>query len=367
MTPADAGVAPHVEDFRLIVGTRGPGRNHLHRLRFSVKSGRVCRDGEPAEAVNPSFGAFHPDGHVLYVVNENGRSRSDPAGSVSAFAIDKGTGALCLLNSLSSGGAAPCHVSIAPTGRHLFVANYWGGSIAAFAIAPDGSLDSQVAFVQHEGGTRDRGRDPGPHAHAIRLDPWGRHVVVADLGRDEILLYTYDATTGGLAAHEPAAFALAPGAGPRHFTFDRDGRHAFVINELNSTLDVLAYDAARGSFRPLQSLSTRASNAGGENAAAEVALSPDGRHLYASNRGDDTIAICEVDQDSGLLRRLAHQPSLGRKPRHFALDREGSHLVLANQGSDTIVVFARDPADGGLAPAAPPYAVPAPVWVGIAP
>jgi 6-phosphogluconolactonase len=351
--------------FRVYVGTRGSGRTYVHPLRFELE--RLRADGEPVEAVNPSFGVFHSNGHHLYVVNEIGKSGTDQAGSVSAFAIEQDTGGLELLNTLSTGGAAPCHVSVSADGRHLFVANYWGGSIAVFSLQSDGRLGARTAFIEHQGGATGNGRDPGSHAHSIRLDPTGSRVVVADLGRDELLVYNYDGTTGHLAPHAPAAFPLSPGAGPRHFVFGCEGRRAFVVNELNSTIAVLAYDADSGIFNALQSVTTRLPDAVCENTAAEIALSPDGCHLYASNRGDDTIAIYEVDGRAGTLGLVGYQPSGGRTPRHFALDPSGRHLLVANQGSNTVAVFARDPSHGRLTLTAPPWVVPSPVWVGIAP
>jgi 6-phosphogluconolactonase len=360
-------LAAKPDGFKVYVGTRGSGRTYVHRLRFGSEFGCLRADGEPMEAVNPSFGVFHPNGHTLYVVNEVGKSRTDQAGSVSAFAIDKETGGLEFLNTLSTGGAAPCHVSVSANGRHLFVANYWGGSIVVFSLQFDGRLGARTAFVEHQGGARGSGRDPGPHAHSIRLDPVGRRVVVADLGRDELITYSYDEATGHLAPHEPAVFPLSRGAGPRHFVFACEGRRAFIVNELNSTIAVLAYDADSGIFNVLQSVSTRLRDAVGENTAAEIALSPDGRHLYASNRGDDTIVIYEVEGRVGTLGLAGCEPSYGRTPRHFALDRTGRHLIVANQGSNTVTVFARDPSHGRLTLAAPPYVVQSPVWIGVAP
>ena len=350
-------------DARVYVGTyTSDGTSQgIYRLRLDLATGALRAEGEPTESVSPSFLALHPDGRFLYAVNETGDRAADPAGGVSAYAVDPASGALTLLNRQPSGGPAPCHLSLDRTGRHLLVANYWGGSVSVFPVHADGSLGPASAFVQHTGGTRDPGRDPGPHAHAVHVDPTNRFALVADLGRDELLVYRFDAERGTLAPHEPASVPLGEGSGPRHFAFDRDGRHAFVLGELSSTVTVLSFDPARGTATPLQTVSTLPGGFAGRNTTAEVVVSPDGRFLYASNRGHDSIAIFAVDPATRRLAARGHRSTRGQRPRNFALDPTGRWLLAANQDSGTIAVFRIDPASGALEPVGEPFATPRPV------
>jgi 6-phosphogluconolactonase len=348
---------------RLYVGTytSSGASTGIYRLRLDLATGALAEEGPPTETGDPSWVALHPSGRFLYAVNETGAGPDDPSGGVSAFAVDASTGALTLLNRQPSGGPAPCHLAFDRSGRYLLVANYWGGSVAVLPLAPDGRLGAASAVMRHGGGTRAPGRDPGPHAHAVQLSPDNRFALVADLGRDEVMVYRFDAAAGTLTPQPPPALSLGEGSGPRHLVFDRDGRHLFVIDELSSEIDVLAYDAEAGSLSPLQTISTLPAGWQGSNSTAEIALSPDGRFLYGSNRGHDSIAIFAVDAATRTLTALGHQPTLGKRPRHFALDPSGRWLLAANQDSDSIVVFRVDATTGALMPVGTPFRVPRPV------
>jgi 6-phosphogluconolactonase len=351
---------------RIYLGNRGPGETFIRRLRLDPAAGRLAAEGEPTPAANPSFIALHPSGRFLYAVDETGMSRTDPGGAVAALAVDPETGALRPLNRQPSGGASPLHLAFDAAGRHLFVSNYWGGSVAVLPIAPDGTLGPASALVRHEGGATAPGRDPGPHAHSLQLDEAGRFAVVADLGRDELLVYRFDPDRGTLARHEPGGVAMAPGAGPRHFVFHPDGRHGYVVNELDSTVTLLAYEPATGRLTAQQTLTTLPAGVAGSNAAAEIAVSPDGRFLYASNRGHDSLAIYAIAPGSRTLAPVGHQPTFGRTPRHFAIDPSGRHLVVANQDSDSVVLFAIDRESGRLAALGSPLTVSRPFCVVLA-
>jgi 6-phosphogluconolactonase len=358
-----AAARPGKGAVRVYVGTYTSGESRgIHRLRLDLATGSLVPEGEPTEAAAPSFLAFSPDGTRLYAVNETGRSRDDAGGAVSAFAVDATTGALRFLNRQPSGGAAPCHLVLDETGRHLLVANYWGGSVSVLAVDADGRLGAATAFVRHDGENPTPRPEPGPHAHSINLDRGGRHALVADLGLDTLFVYRFDASRGGLAPHQPPAVFLPPGAGPRHLAFHPDGRRAYVINELNSTVTVYDYDAAAGRLQERQTASTVPPGFSGTNSTAEVALTPDGRFLYGSNRGHDSIAVFAVEPGTGRLTAAGHQPTRGRRPRHFAIDPTGSYLLAANQDSDSIAVF-RIAADGALRPVGPLARVPRPACV----
>lgn len=362
--PATVVAAPSTKAgaVRVYVGTYTTGESKgIYRLRLDLATGTLSLAGEPTAATNPSFLALHPTGRFLYAVNEIGESREDKGGAVSAFTVDPRTGSLTFVNEQPSGGASPCHVSLDKPGRHLLVANYWGGSVAVLPLGPDGRLGPATALVQHAargGATPSRG---GPHAHSIDLDAANRFAVVADLGLDELLVYRFDPAQGTLAPNQPPAARLAPGAGPRHFAFHPDGTHGYVINELNSTITALAYDAGAGVLTELQTLSTLPVGFAARNSTAELVVRPDGRFLYGSNRGHDSIAIFAVDAGTGRLTPLGHESTRGRTPRNFAIDPTGAYLLAANQDSDSIAVFRIDAEQGRLAPLGSPFHVPRPV------
>jgi 6-phosphogluconolactonase len=334
----------------------------IYPLRLDLATGALTEAGAPAESVSPSFLALHPSGRFLYAVNETGGSAKEEGG-VSAFAIDARTGGLSFLNQQSSRGGAPCHLALDAKGRHVLVANYGGGSVAVLPVQSSGRLDAATTFVQHQGHSVDPGRQKGPHAHWIDLDTANRYAFVADLGLDQVLVYKYDAAKGGLTPHQPPAARVAPAAGPRHGAFHPGGRHFYVINELSSTVTAFAYDPATGALSELQTLSTLPAGYSGQSFTAEIAVRPDGKFLYGSNRGHDTIAVFAIDPATGKLTPAGHQSTLGKRPRNFAIDPTGVYLLAANQDSDTIAVFRIDKASGGLTAVGPPVSVPRPVSV----
>jgi 6-phosphogluconolactonase len=347
---------------RIYVGTYTDGESKgIYRLLLDPATGALTPEGSPAETVSPSFLALSHDGTRLFAVNETGDAATDPAGGVTSFAVDPATGALTLLSRVSSSGPAPCHLSLDKGDRHVLVANYWGGSVAVFPVQPDGRLGGPTAFVRHAG-QNPTPRDPGPHAHAILTDPKNRWALVADLGLDKVFVYPYDAERGALGL-VPRQVEMEKGAGPRHLAFDPDGKGVFVLNELNGTVASFAFDPTDGSMAPIDSMSTLAAGYEGKNSSAELAVSPDGRFLYASNRGPDDIAIFEILRPSRRLRLAGHQASGGRHPRHFAIDPGGRYLVVANRDSDGIRVYRIDAATGLLSYASGPVSVPKPVCV----
>jgi len=357
---AEPGGRAESELLRVYVGTYTDGDSRgIYRLELDLGTGALGAVGEPTPAADPSFLALHPGGRFLYAVNELGEGPEDQTGTVSAFSIDPETGALTFLNRQPSGGASPCHLAVDPTGRYVLVANYHSGSIAVLPIGEDGRLGPASARVQHEGHSVHQ-RQKAPHAHWIDLDPSGRFALVVDLGLDRILSYRLD-DAGRLTRHEAGTALLRPGAGPRHLAFRPDGRRAYVIDEIDSTVAVFAYDADTGRFESRQSVSTLPEGYQGRNATAEIAVHPGGRFVYGSNRGHDSIAIFAIDEETGDLRPQGHVPSGGRTPRHFAIEPGGRFLLAADQGSDSVVVFRISERDGSLAPVGEPVHVPRPV------
>lgn len=327
----------------------------IYVCRFDPASGALT----PVQAVpglaNPSFLAVAPGGRHLYAVVEG------EEGQVAAFDRDPQTGGLRELNRQPSGGAAPCHVSLDASGRYALVANYTSGTLAVLPVDPDGRLRPATDVIRHEGSGPDPARQDGPHAHMVAPAPDGRAVLATDLGTDAVWVYRLDAAAGRLVPHGRAR--ARAGAGPRHFAFAPDGRTVYVLNELDSTLTAYAYDGAAGTLTPRQTVPALPEGFAGENTCAQVVVAPDGRFVYGSNRGHDSVATWAVDGASGELRPAGHTPTGGATPRNVALDPTGAWLLAANQGSGTVVSFRRDPDSGALTPTGQVAEIPAPVVV----
>jgi 6-phosphogluconolactonase len=311
-------------------------------FRLDPASGALTPVQTLSGLANPSYLAVEPRRRCLYAVEEI------EDGRVCALRIDPASGALTLLNRQSSHGNAPAHLSVDGEARNVLVANYENGSIAVLPIHDDGSLGPATAIVQHVGGSVDPERQQGPHAHYIVADPANRLVLVADLGLDAVLSYQLDSAAGALTPHDTPSTALEPGGGPRHLAFSPDGRYAYVINELDSTLTACAYDAVSGRLRPIQRLSTIPAGFEGEQSTAAVRVAPSGRFVYGSNRGHDSIAIFTSDPATGVLTLVGHESTQGATPRDFNIDPTGTFLLAANQDSDTVVTFRIDQATGRL-------------------
>lgn len=336
----------------------------IHILRLDTTSGAMRQVAVSAPIVNPSFLVLHPSGRFLYTVNEVYTADS---GAVSAYAVDAISGGLTFLNQQPSHGGAPCHIALDAAGNALLVANYQTGSVAVLPIAEDGRLGSASDVLQHVGSSIDAQRQQGPHAHSVTFDPDGRFVFVCDLGLDQILVYGFDGDHRKLLPHTTPWAEVRAGAGPRHLDFHPNGRWVYAINELDSTIDVFAFDREAGTLLPLQHVSTLPPDNRGTNHCADIHVAPSGRFVYGSNRGHDSIAVFAVDAPTGKLSLAGHTATQGRTPRNFAIDPTGSWLFVANQDSDTIVPFHVDPLNGLLEPAGPPVAVPTPVCVRIMP
>jgi 6-phosphogluconolactonase len=334
----------------------------IYLCRFDPASGRLTSAGVAAEATNPSFLAIHPSRRFLYAVNEEPEFAGRKTGAVGAFAIDWHSGKLSLLNQQPSGGAGPCHLVVDAAGKYVLVANYGGGSIEVLPIGPDGSLGEPTATIQHK--DPDPGTKPRrPRAHSINLDAAQGFAFVADLGLDRVFFYRFEAKAGTLTPNEPSWVKLADKAGPRHFAWHPCGRFAYVINELNSTVTALSYDAGQGTLREIQTLSTLPQDFAGKSACAEIQVHPAGKFLYGSNRGHDSIAIFSVDPRTGRLAPVGDESTRGKTPRNFAIDPTGQYLLAANQDSNTIVVFRVDGQTGLLKATGEKVEVPAPVCV----
>ena len=336
-------------EYFVYVGTYSRDQSKgIYVCRFDAASGNLSAPRLAAESENPSFLAVHPSGRFLYAANEVD-NYGDRTGSVTAYAVDRKSGDLKLLNRVSSKGAGPCYVTVDRSSKDLLVANYSGGSVAVLPIGADGRLAEASAFVQHSGSSVG-GRQRGPHAHSINLSSDNRFAVAADLGLDQLLVYRFDPEHGSLAANDPPYAKLNPGAGPRHFAFHPGGRYLYAINELQSTVTAFAFDPARGALKEIQTVSTLPKDFRGKNTTAEVQVHPSGKFLYGSNRGHDSIAVFAIDSRRGTLTPVEQVSTQGQTPRNFRIDPTGSYLLAANQDSHSVVVFRIDPKSGRLTP-----------------
>jgi 6-phosphogluconolactonase len=304
----------------------------------------------------------HPNHRFLYAVNEVGNYQGEKSGAVSAFAIDRASGKLTLLNQVASKGADPCYITVDKTGKFVLVANYSGGSVAVFPVLEDGRLGDASAFVQHKGHGSNPERQEGPHAHSIDLSSENRFAIVDDLGLDETLVYKFDSAKGSLTPNDPPFAKADPGAGPRHFAFAPNGKFAYVINEMGSSVSALSFDGTAGVLRPLQTISTLPKGFVKPNDDAEIEVHPSGKFLYASNRGHDSIAVFAIDA-KGTLTLIENVPTKGQTPRSFEIDPTGKLLLAENEKSDNIVVFRIDGKTGRLTPTSKVLEVVEPVCV----
>jgi 6-phosphogluconolactonase len=293
----------------------------------------------PVEVRNPSWVTATADGRCLYAVVETADFEGGPGGGVAAYARDLAASALTLLNTAPSAGAGPAHLELDPAGRFVIVANYGTGSVSVFAREADGRLGDMTGHVQHEGSSVHPVRQTGPHAHQILFDPVTGDLLVPDLGLDAVLVYRLG-DDGTLTERPEARITGTPGAGPRHAAFHPDGRHLFLLNELDSTLVVLRRDDGR--FVRASAASTLPDGFTGHNQASAVRVSASGRSVLASNRGHDSIAVFVFDPATGTVTLRLVEPSLGREPRDFVQTPDGGHLLVGNSGSDTVVLFAFD-------------------------
>ena len=353
-----------VED-ALYVGTytHGGQSKGIYLVKMTRRTGILRAVGPVAETLEPSFLTISPNGRFVYSVNETTEYEGKPSGAVSAFARDRATGNLTFLNRVPSGGGAPCYITLERAGKFLLVANYVGGSVAVFPILDDGGVGDASSFVQHVGHGADPDRQSSPHAHCIVPDPANRFVLVADLGLDRVLVYAFDAHAGTLSATPVAEAAMAPGAGPRHLAFHPGGRIVYVVNELDSTVATLRYDAKSGALTVLQTVPSLDEPMGGRNAPADIHVHPSGRFLYMSNRGHDSIAAFAIDKRTATLQPLQFEPTGGNWPRNFAIDPSGRFLFVANERSSTIVTHRIDTRTGRLTPTGQTLELPSPVCI----
>lgn len=318
----------------------------IYAWKFRASPPRLTSLGLAADTSNPSFLVVHPNRRYLYAANEDGLFQGQPSGAVSAYAIDPANGRLTLLNQVATHSPGPCHLALDRTAKWLFAANDAGGSVTEFPVLPDGSLGENSAILQHRGSSVDHDRQGRPHPQEVVLSPDNGFLLAPDLGLDEVLTYRLDAATGRLAPGSPPFTKVAAGSGPRHLVFHPNGKLVYVVNELTASVGVYSYDAERGHLDALlQTVSLLPSDFVGTRSGAEIAVSRDGKYLYASNRGHVSMTVFAIDPDRGTLTKIDYLDTGGR-PRHFAIDPTGRFLFAANEDQGNVVVFSLSPDTG---------------------
>jgi 6-phosphogluconolactonase len=343
----------------------GMGDGGVYVSRFDGVTGRVAPPEFAAKVSQASFLVAAPGGKFLYAVNEFDQFNGQATGAVSSFSIDSATGKLSLQNQVSARGAGPAHIILDRTGQFVIVANYTGGSVAVFRLSPDGKIGESTAFDQHSGHSVNHERQEAPHAHAIAMSPDNRFALVADLGLDQVFVYPFEASRGTLG--QPRIVKTDPGVGPRHLTFGGNGKFVYVINEMQSSITVYAFDPGDGAMAPLQTISSLPAKFAGTSTSAEIVLHPSGKFLYASNRGDDSIAAFTIDRGKGTLALIGHVSTGGKTPRSFAIDPSGQWLLAANQNSNSVVAFRVNRESGVLTPTRQSIEVNCPAMVDFVP
>jgi 6-phosphogluconolactonase len=336
----------------LLVGTQTAASSKgIYAYSFAAATGELKAFGLAAESDNPTFLALAPNGSTVLVANELDTYEGKSSGAVSTYTLDRAKARLTKINEVASQGGGTCHVAFDHTGRSAFAANYGGGSAASFSVGADGRLSPAVSFFQYSGQGPDMDRQKGPHAHRVTVSPDNRFLLVNDLGLDMIHIYRLDAGTAELTPNDPAAWKSAPGAGPRALQFHPNGRFAYCVTEMTSSVVVLRWNAPSGVLETVQEVVMRPPDFQGTTGGADIVIDHEARFVYAADRFDDIVATFAISPADGRLTLLNRVSCGGKVPRHLTLDPRGRWLLVANQASDNIAVMARDPRTGQLAKA----------------
>ncbi len=364
---ADPAAAPANKSFRVYIGTytSPTGSKGIYRCEFDAATGRLTEPKPAAEIVNPTFLAVHPTQKMLYAIAETNRFEGAPGGGIVGYSIDSATGDLKLSKKLPTLGG-PCHLAIHPRGLSVLVANYASASENIFGLDPGTTELTELGqqYQTHTGSSINKQRQESPHSHCATFDPAGKFAFVCDLGTDQIRTIACNADGPDFTLHvDNPVTPIAPGSGPRHLAFAPDGKHAYVICELSNTIVTFDYDAELGKLTPTQTITTLPDGWKGDGGTAEIVVHPNGRFVYGSNRGHDSIAIFTVDAKTGQLAAAGHATAGIKWPRHFTLDPTGRWLLVANQYGNDVIVFAVDEKTGALTATDSRIKVPAPVCV----
>jgi len=330
-------------------GTQVTGADRgLYVARLNQDTGSLSPAVRVADKSDSVFMAFSPDKKHLYSLAEVPRLMGGPREAIETYEVDAATGSLHNIGERVVDGSEACHISVDPSGRCVLTANYGGHYIEVFPIGTDATVGKRSCIVQHSGSGPDLSRQESAHPHSINVDPTDRFSIVCDLGMDKVFVYKFDAAKGTLALNNPPFAMVPPGAGPRHFAFHPDGRHAFVTDEMAGAITAFAWDSEKGVLTPYQTISILPQDYKGLNTSAEVVVAKSGRFVYGSNRGDDSIVVLSFDQATGRLSFVQRMGDGVKVPRNYAIDPTGKWLVCANLAASTATVYRIDPDSGRL-------------------
>lgn len=362
---AASNLAP-AKDPLVFITQFAPGeKGGINAYEFDTKEGKLKHVHRTAGAENPFFLALSPNKKFLYSIHAKqfgGKEKEQ----VAAYEIVGRTGELKLLNRQSAEGTAACYLNVDASGKTLLVANYSSGSVASLPIKADGSLGEKASFFQHTGSSVNPRRQKEPHAHCIVVSPDNKYAFAADLGTDQILCYKIDPATAKLTANDPPFTKAPAGAGPRHLTFHPNGKRVYVINEILNSVTVFDYDAASGKLTEKQTIPTLPADFKGTSNCADLKITPDGKYLYGTNRGHDSIAAYSI-ADDGKLSLVVIEPSLGKGPQNLAIPAGGEWLICANMPGNNVAVFKIDSGTGRLKSAGEPVKQPSPSCIMLLP
>lgn len=344
----------------VFISAFAPGeKGAIHAFEFNPLTGALKQVERNTDVEHPFFLAVSPDNKYLYSIHAPGKFGGKENEYVAAYELQDRTGKLKLLNRQSSLGTASCYLDIDQSGKAVVVANYSTGSVASLPVKKDGSLGEAATFVQHTGSSVDPKRQKEPHAHCSVISPDQKFVFAADLGLDKIMAYQLDSETAKLTPSQQPFIRTIPGAGPRHLTFHPDGKHLYAINELKNSVTAFDYDPKTGTLIEQETISTLPEDFKGTSHCADLKITPDGRFLYGTNRGHDSIAAYKID-DEGKLSLLEIEPSLGKGPQNLAITANGKFLLCANMPGNNVIVFQINDKTGKLTPVGDPISIPSP-------
>lgn len=346
------------QHYYLFVGTYTNGKSEgIYVYDFNAATG-AAKKVSVVKSNNPSYLSIAPGGKYIYAVNENG---GDKQGDVSAFSFNKKTGALTFINEEESGGADPCYIAVNNTRKWAVVANYSGGCLSALPIKADGSIEPAAQIIQHFGKGTDTARQEKAHVHSTFFTPDEKYIFSADLGMDQLMIYKFNKNAAQpLTDAKDSIVAITPGSGPRHVAFHPTKPYVYLIEELTGTID--AYNYNNGVLKHKQRISTEPADFKGSSGSADIHITPNGKFLYATNRGDaNNIAIYSIDSATGKLHAKGFQSVLGKHPRNFIIEPSGHFLLIANRDTDNVVVFKINPVTGLLKSINKEISIPNPV------
>jgi 6-phosphogluconolactonase len=325
-------------------------RRGIYRARLDEETGQLSPAVRAADKSDSVFMAFAPDKRHVYSLAEVPGSGPRPLEAIETYEVSAATGDLRNVGERVSDGSEACHISVDPSGKCVLTTNYDEHFIEVFPVQADSTVGARTCKVGHSGSGPNRSRQQTAHPHSVNVDPTGRFAIVCDLGLDKVFVYRLDASQGVLAPNDPPYASVAPGSGPRHFAFHPDGRHAFAINELAATITAFNWDSERGILAPYQTIPIlRKDYDGPTNTSAEVVVSKDGRYVYGSNRGDDSLVVTRFDASTGRLSFVQRMGDGVKVPRNYAIDPSGKWLVCGNLTANTVTVYRIDAESGRLA------------------